>query len=129
MGVGTPRDILDAVAQGVDMFDCVLPTRLGRNGTLYTSRGRINIKGSRFTEDFGPVDPNCACAVCRRYSAAYIRHLYKCDEILASRLATYHNLAHYAQLMDGIRAAIDADEYTEYRRQTLAGYEEAEEAG
>ena len=82
MGVGTPRDILDAVAQGVDMFDCVLPTRLGRNGTLYTTRGRINIKGSRYTDDFGPVDPNCACRVCRRYSAAYLRHLYKCDEIL-----------------------------------------------
>ena len=103
MGVGTPRDILDAVAQGVDMFDCVLPTRLGRNGTLYTTRGRINIKGSRWTEDFGPVDPNCGCRVCQRYSAAYVRHLYKCDEILASRLATYHNLAHYAQLMAGIR--------------------------
>jgi queuine tRNA-ribosyltransferase len=127
MGVGTPRDILDAVAQGVDMFDCVLPTRLGRNGTLYTTRGRINIKGSRFTEDFGPVDPNCGCAVCRRYSAAYIRHLYKCDEILASRLATYHNLAHYAQLMEGIRAAITAGEYVSFRRRTLARYEELEE--
>ena len=96
MGVGMPRDILDAVAQGIDMFDCVLPTRLGRNGTLYTTRGRINIKGSRYTSDFGPVDPDCSCRVCRRYSAAYLRHLYKCDEILASRLATYHNLAHYA---------------------------------
>jgi queuine tRNA-ribosyltransferase len=124
MGVGTPRDLLDAVAQGIDMFDCVLPTRLGRNGTLYTMRGRINIKGSRFAEDFGPVDPNCPCRVCQKYSAAYIRHLYKCDEILASRLATYHNLAHYAQLMAGIREAIAADRYEPFRRETLARYEE-----
>ena len=122
MGVGTPRDLLDAVAQGIDLFDCVLPTRLGRNGTLYTTRGRINIKGSRYTDDFGPVDPNCSCRVCQKYSAAYIRHLYKCDEILASRLATYHNLAHYAQLMAGIRAAIAADNYAQFRRETLARY-------
>ena len=91
---------------------------------MYTTRGRINIKGSRFTDDFGPVDPNCPCRVCRRYSAAYIRHLYKCDEILASRLATYHNLAHYAQLMVGIREAISADRYGAFRRERLAGYEE-----
>ena len=121
-------DILDAVAQGIDMFDCVLPTRLGRNGTLYTTRGRINIKGSRYTDDFGPVDPNCNCRVCQRYSAAYIRHLYKCDEILASRLATYHNLAHYALLMQGIREAIAADRYEDFRRDRLAGYEELAEA-
>ncbi len=122
MGVGTPRDLLDAVAQGIDMFDCVLPTRLGRNGTLYTTLGRINIKGSKYTDDFGPVDPNCACRVCQKYSAAYLRHLYKCDEILASRLATYHNLAHYAQLMAGIRAAIAAGTYAQFRRETLARY-------
>ena len=122
MGVGTPRDLLDAVAQGIDMFDCVLPTRLGRNGTLYTTLGRINIKGSRYTDDFGPVDPNCPCRVCQRYSAAYLRHLYKWDEILASRLATYHNLAHYAQLMAGIRQAIAEDRYAQFRRDTLARY-------
>ncbi len=124
MGVGTPRDLLDAVAQGIDLFDCVLPTRLGRNGTLYTTLGRINIKGSKYTDDFGPVDPNCPCRVCQRYSAAYLRHLYKCDEILASRLATYHNLAHYAQLMAGIRAAIAEDNYDQFRRETLARYED-----
>ncbi len=122
MGVGTPQDILDAVAQGIDMFDCVLPTRLGRNGTLYTTGGRVNIKGSRYAEDFGPVDPECACAVCRRYSAAYLRHLYKCNEILASRLATYHNLAYYARLMDGIRRAIEQDDYNAFRTRTLARY-------
>lgn len=122
MGVGTPQDIVRAVGQGIDMFDCVLPTRLGRNGTLYTKTGRINIKGSRFTEEFGPVDPECGCAVCRRYSAAYLRHLYKCDEILASRLATYHNLAHYAELMRDIRQAIDEDCYAAFERETLARY-------
>lgn len=127
MGVGTPRDLLDAVAQGIDMFDCVLPTRLGRNGTLYTTLGRINIKGSKYTADFGPVDPNCSCRVCQKYSAAYIRHLYKCDEILASRLATYHNLAHYGQLMAGIRAAIAADNYAAFRKETLARYAGEEE--
>ncbi len=124
MGVGTPLDILDAVAQGIDMFDCVLPTRLGRNGTLYTTYGRINIKGSRYADDFGPVDPDCGCAVCRRYSAAYLRHLYKCNEILASRLATYHNLAYYARLMSGMRTAIEADNFVEFRAHTLARYEE-----
>jgi len=124
MGVGTPRDILDAVGQGIDMFDCVLPTRLGRNGTLYTSRGRVNIKISRFTEQFGAVDPDCDCRVCRRYSAAYLRHLYRCDEILASRLATYHNLAFYARLMSGIRNAIADDRFLAFRAETLAQYEE-----
>ncbi|BDI28308.1 queuine tRNA-ribosyltransferase [Capsulimonas corticalis] len=122
MGVGTPQDILQAVAQGVDMFDCVLPTRLGRTGTFYTMRGRINIKGSRYTEDFGPVDPECSCAVCRRYSAAYLRHLYKCNEILASRLTTYHNLAHYAQLMADIRDAIERDDYASFMQTRLAQY-------
>ena len=120
MGVGTPRDILDAVAQGVDMFDCVLPTRLGRNGTLYTSQGRVNIKNARFAGDFGPVDPACPCAVCRTYSAAYLRHLYKEGEILASRLATYHNLAFYAGLMAGIRGAIEQDDYAVFRARTLS---------
>jgi queuine tRNA-ribosyltransferase len=127
MGVGTPQDILHAVAEGVDMFDCVLPTRLGRNGTMYTERGRINIKVSRYTEDFGPVDPDCTCAVCRRYSAAYIRHLYRCNEILAARLATYHNLAHYATLMRRIRDAVASDTYRSFMNTTLARYQELKE--
>jgi queuine tRNA-ribosyltransferase len=127
MGVGMPEDILNAVGLGIDMFDCVLPTRLGRNGTLFTRRGRVNIKGSRYADDFGPVDPECECSVCRRYSAAYMRHLYKCNEILASRLATYHNLAHYAWLMREIRAAIERDEYSEFQRKMLARYAEGKE--
>lgn len=124
MGVGTPQDIINAVAEGIDMFDCVLPTRLGRTGSLYTKRGRINIKGSRFTEDWGPIDPECSCAVCGRYSAAYLRHLYKSNEILGSRLATYHNLAHYASLMEDIRVAIDEDRYSDFRKERLAMYQE-----
>lgn len=122
MGVGTPEDLLDAVMRGIDMFDCVLPTRLGRSGSLYTTHGRINIKNNRFTEDFGPVDPECGCWCCRNYSAAYLRHLYKCDEILASRLATYHNLHFYQSLMANIRQAIDQGRLAEYRRDFLARY-------
>jgi queuine tRNA-ribosyltransferase len=124
MGVGTPEDLLESVACGIDMFDCVLPSRLGRNGSAYTSRGRINIKGSRYTEDFGPVDPDCDCLACRHYSAAYIRHLYKCDEILAARLLTTHNLHFYHALMAGIRSSLAEGCFPEYRRAFLARYRE-----
>lgn len=122
MGVGTPEDLIDSVVRGIDMFDCVLPTRLGRNGSLYTSQGRINIKNNRFISDLGPVDPACDCWACRNYSAAYLRHLYKCDEILASRLATYHNLYFYARLMERIRGAIEQGRLTDFRREFLAKY-------
>lgn len=122
MGVGTPEDLLDAVYRGVDMFDCVLPTRLGRNGSLYTTYGRINIKNAKYAEDFGPVDPECGCTTCQNYSAAYIRHMYKAGEILAARLATYHNLYFYRKLMEGIRMAIEQDRYKEFRREFLAKY-------
>jgi len=122
MGVGTPEDLIDSVIRGIDMFDCVLPTRLGRNGSLYTTYGRINIKNNRFIDDFSPVDPECDCWACRNYSAAYLRHLYKCDEILASRLATYHNLYFYARLMEKIREAIDQGRLTEFRKEFLAKY-------
>lgn len=115
MGVGTPDDLLDAVVAGVDLFDCVLPTRLGRNGTLYTSRGRVNISNAVWADDFGPIDPECPCRVCRRHSAAYLRHLHATNEILGSRLATYHNLAFYAHLMEQIRAAIDSDTLLPFR--------------
>ncbi|MBI3912342.1 MAG: tRNA guanosine(34) transglycosylase Tgt [Armatimonadetes bacterium] len=119
MGLGTPRDLLEAVAAGVDMFDCVLPTRLGRNGSAYTSRGRINLKAARFTEDFGPIDPECDAWCCRHYAAAYIRHLYKAGEILAARILTYHNLAFYARLMEGIRAALDTGTFSSFRAEWL----------
>ena len=122
MGVGTPEDLIDSVMRGIDMFDCVLPTRLGRNGSMYTTYGRINIKNNRFIDDLSPVDPECDCWTCRNYSAAYLRHLYKCDEILASRLATFHNLHFYGVLMQRIRQAIEQGRLPEYRKEFLAKY-------
>jgi len=122
MGVGTPLDIIDFVMQGIDMFDCVLPTRLGRNGSMYTTYGRINIKNARFIDDFTPLDPECDCWTCQNYTRAYIRHLYKAGEILASRLATFHNLYFYKRIIDGIRTAIANDDLIGYRRDFLAKY-------
>ncbi len=122
MGVGTPEDLLDSVIRGIDMFDCVLPTRLGRNGSLYTTYGRINKKNNKFIDDFSPVDPECDCWCCRNYTAAYLRHLYRCDEILAARLATYHNLYFYSKLMANIRQAIEQGRLTEFRKEFLAKY-------
>jgi queuine tRNA-ribosyltransferase len=119
MGVGTPTDILDAVLRGIDMYDCVLPTRMARNGTLYTSRGRVHIGNAKWTDETGPIDPECDCRVCRRHSAAYLRHLHQANEILGAVLATYHNLAFYARLMRDIRAAIDADAYPAFRTACL----------
>jgi queuine tRNA-ribosyltransferase len=122
MGVGTPLDILEAVERGADMFDCVLPTRLGRNGSAYTTYGRINLKNARFSEDWGPIDPECSCAACRRYSAAYIRHLYRSNEILSARLLTLHNLHFYANLMTQIREAIMQDRFPEFKEAFLEKY-------
>lgn len=122
MGVGTPIDLLDGVRAGIDMFDCVLPSRLGRNGSAYTSLGRINVKNARYIDDFNPVDPNCREWCCRNYSAAYIRHLYKADEILAARILSYHNVSFYGRLMEGIRAALDADRFLEFRRDFISRY-------
>ena len=122
MGVGTPEDLLNAVARGIDMFDCVLPTRLGRNGSLYTTYGRINIKNARYAEDSSPVDPDCDCVTCKNYSAAYLRHLYKAEEILAAMLATYHNLYFYHRLMEGIRTSIEANAFPDFRHETLTRF-------
>jgi queuine tRNA-ribosyltransferase len=114
MGVGTPADLVQAVARGIDMFDCVIPTRHARNGQLFTSEGRINIRNSAFRADTRPPDPACACYTCRHYSRAYLRHLHQCNEILGARLATLHNLHFYQTLMAGIRGAIETG--------TLAGF-------
>ncbi|MFQ3548806.1 MAG: tRNA guanosine(34) transglycosylase Tgt [Armatimonadota bacterium] len=122
MGVGTPEDILEAVERGIDMFDCVLPSRLGRNGSLYTSYGRINIKNNRYIDDFSAVDPECGCWLCQNYSSAYLRHLYKSDEILAARLATYHNLYFYRKLMENIRAAIELGQFSKFKKEFLSKY-------
>jgi queuine tRNA-ribosyltransferase len=122
MGVGTPEDLLDGMRAGIDMFDCVLPSRLGRNGSAYTSRGRINLKNAKFIDDFRPIDPDCPGWCCREHSAAYIRHLYKSDEILAARVLSYHNLSFYARVMEGARTAIEQDRFLAYRREVLALY-------
>jgi queuine tRNA-ribosyltransferase len=106
MGVGTPFDIVQAVQQGVDMFDCVLPTRNARNGMLFTKSGRLVIKNARYADDAGPIDPECSCYTCRHYSRAYLRHLYLAEEILAMRLNTIHNLHFYLTFMGEIRRAI-----------------------
>ncbi len=111
MGVGKPSDIVRAVLSGVDMFDCVLPTRLGRNGTAYTKAGKINLKNARYQDDLGPLDPDCDCQVCATHSRAYLRHLYKSGEILAARSLSYHNVHLYLRLMEHIREAIRADRY------------------
>ena len=108
MGVGLPTDIVDAVERGVDMFDCVIPTRHARNGHLFTSEGVIKIKNARHTDDTGPLDPDCACYTCRNYSRAYLRHLDKCGEMLGPRLGTIHNLHYYQALMGDLRDAIQA---------------------
>ncbi len=106
MGVGRPEDLVEGVLRGVDMFDCVMPTRNARNGYLFTRRGTLKIRNARFESDTGPIDPDCACSTCRHYSRAYLRHLDKCNEILASRLMTLHNLHYYQELMAGLRDAI-----------------------
>ncbi|MHA2621528.1 MAG: tRNA guanosine(34) transglycosylase Tgt [bacterium JZ-2024 1] len=108
MGMGTPEDIRIAVELGVDLFDCVLPTRLGRHGTAFTSSGKISLKNARYREDFAPLDPECSCYACTRFSRAYLRHLYMGGEILASMLLTLHNLHYYQQLVQAIRQEIVA---------------------
>jgi queuine tRNA-ribosyltransferase len=107
MGVGYAQDIVAAVARGVDLFDCVMPTRHARNGHLFTSRGVVNIRNAAYQQDTGPLDPDCACPTCRRYSRAYLRHLDRCNEILGVRLGTLHNLHFFLDLMRRIRAAIE----------------------
>jgi queuine tRNA-ribosyltransferase len=116
MGVGTPEDIVEAVLRGVDMFDCVLPTRNARNGYLFTRRGTVKIRNARYQEDVSPLDADCGCYTCRNYSRAYLRHLDKCGEILGSRLNTIHNLHYYQELMAGIRQAIAAGELAGFAR-------------
>jgi len=108
MGVGTPPDIVEGVLRGVDMFDCVIPTRHARNGQLYTSQGVVKFRHARYRDDPSAADPECDCYTCSHYSVAYLRHLVKCGEILGPRLATIHNLHYYQKLMSDIRDAIRA---------------------
>ena len=116
MGVGTPADLVEGVWRGVDMFDCVMPTRNARNGQLFTSTGRVVIKNARYKDDAGPLDPNCSCPTCRHYSRAYLRHLYQSREILSYHLNTIHNLHYYLHLMAGMRKAIETDSLAAFRK-------------
>ncbi|MES1949221.1 queuine tRNA-ribosyltransferase [Salinisphaera sp. S4-8] len=125
MGVGTPSDLVAAVSFGIDMFDCVMPTRNARNGYLFTSEGVVKIKNAVHKHDTGPLDANCGCPTCRNYSRAYLHHLYRCGEILAARLNTWHNLYYYQQLMQRIRTAIEADRYDAFMREFFTGPEGA----
>jgi queuine tRNA-ribosyltransferase len=123
MGVGKPEDLIEGVRRGVDMFDCVIPTRNARTGFLYTHHGIVRIRNSQYSEDTGPIDEHCGCYTCRHYSRAYLRHLDKCGEILGLRLNTIHNLYYFQDLMSRIRAAIEADRYDEYSTQFYAQYQ------
>ncbi len=123
MGVGTPEDILESVARGVDQFDCVLPTRAGRHGLAYTRRGKINLKNARHADDPRPLDPESNCPATRDYSRAYLHHLVKANEGLAAMLLTWNNLHYYQDMMQGMRDAIEAGRFEEFRQQTRAGWD------
>ena len=123
MGVGPPEDILEAVERGVDMFDCVMPTRVARNGTLYTSSGRINIEASRYESDFEPLDARCSCYVCTNFSRAYLRHLFRAGEIAAFIYNTHHNLYFMKNFMDEIGASIGTGDYPALARRWREAFE------
>ncbi len=122
MGMGTPADLLEGVARGVDLFDCVMPTRNARNGTLFTSQGRVSIKNAIYRDDPGPLDPDCACPTCRTFSRAYLRHLFLSRELLAFRLNTLHNLFYYHRLLRDARQAILAGTFASFRASRLASF-------
>jgi queuine tRNA-ribosyltransferase len=122
MGIGTPEYILEAIGQGIDMFDCVLPTREGRNGRVFTHKGPFSIKKAENRLDFLPIDEECTCKVCRQYSRAYLRHLYKTQEILCSMLASYHNLFFLHNLVKNARTAIEENRFTHFKKEFLSRY-------
>jgi queuine tRNA-ribosyltransferase len=123
MGVGTPLDLVEGVASGVDMFDCVMPSRNARNGYLFTSEGVVKIRNAKYKKDTGPLDPNCACSTCSNYSKSYLHHLQKTNEILGSRLNTLHNLFYYQELMQSMRSAIQTNTFSTFRKSFLASQE------
>ncbi len=122
MGIGSLDYILEAIGQGVDMFDCVLPTRLARHGALMTTQGRINIKDGEYEKDFSPIDSSCDCTTCKRYTRAYLRHLYRSDELLGKRLMSIHNLRFLIKIVEGARAAIEEDRFQDYAQKVLETY-------
>ena len=122
MGIGTPDYIFEAVEYGVDMFDCVEPTRVARHGMALTSRGRISIKNAKFERDFTPLDPACDCYTCRNYSRAYLRHIYKSDEVLSNMLLSEHNLRFMSKMLEDIRQSIEEDRFCEFKKEFYASY-------
>ena len=122
MGLGTPPQIVEMVARGIDMFDCVLPTRIARNGTAFTERGTVNLKNAPFTMDKGPIEEGCECPACRGFSRGYIRHLVKAEEILGLRLITLHNLWFYLNLMTHAREALETNTFETLRREFAENY-------
>lgn len=122
MGVGSPDSLVDGAIRGIDMFDCVLPTRIARNGTLMTSSGRLVVKNAKYARDFGPIDEKCDCYTCRNYSRAYIRHLIRCDETFGIRLTSYHNLYFLLKLMEQVRQAIREDRLGDFREEFFEEY-------
>lgn len=123
MGVGHPANLIEGIARGVDMFDCVLPTRNGRTGTVFTHEGKMNVKNRRYAEDFSPIDPECGCYACRNFTRAYVRHLYRAGEILAVRLLSWHNIHFLVRLVAGARQAIVEGRFGAYRREFMTRYE------
>ena len=124
MGLGTPPQMIEMVARGIDMFDCVLPTRLARNGTAFTARGTLNLKNAPFIYDQGPIEEGCNCLACRKFTRGYLRHLVKAEEILGLRLISQHNLHFYLQLLDSARRAIEAGTFATFRRNFVTAYHE-----
>ncbi len=122
MGLGTPGDILQAVEEGLDMFDCVIPTRFGRNGSAFTHRGKLVVRNAPYIADYGPLDSDCSCYTCRNFSRAYLRHLLNCDEILGLRLVSLHNVYFYLDLMRNIREAIRKDRFIDFKKEFLNKY-------
>jgi queuine tRNA-ribosyltransferase len=127
MGVGTPEDLIEAVSHGVDMFDCVIPTRNGRTGSAFTSRGRLNIRNARFAADQGPLDPDCGCSVCRRYTLGYLRHLYQAGEMNAATMISHHNLAFFLDTMRRVRQSITSGTFAQFRKEFLSKLQENQE--
>jgi queuine tRNA-ribosyltransferase len=123
MGVGLPEDILESVERGMDMFDCVIPTRYARSATLFTNRGRIRLTHKNYRRDFYPVDPNCSCYTCRNFTRAYLHHLFNANEVLSAILASIHNVQFYLDLMDQCRSAIEQHRFAAFKREFLAEYQ------
>jgi queuine tRNA-ribosyltransferase len=129
MGVGFPEDIVECIERGVDMFDCVMPTRNARNGTVFTSRGKIVVKNAQYARDFSPLDPDCDCYTCRAFSRAYLRHLFQAGEMLGPRLATLHSVTYFQKVVREARRAILRDEFVEWKESLLERLRACQEEG